>query len=127
MNKLTNKAIQLLKDLIKIESYSFNENETGNRIEKWLESYGIEIKRNQNNVYAYNKFYDSNKPTILLNSHHDTVKPNKGYKNDPFNSVLLNERVASLQKKLELLNKLKKFPNQLIILSLFLKSATPLD
>ena len=102
MNELTTNAIKLLEDLIKIESYSFNEIKTGNRIEKWFKSHGIEFKRNQNNVYAFNKFYDSNKPTILLNSHHDTVKPNKGYKNDPFNSVLLNERVASLQKKLEL-------------------------
>ena len=96
MNELTNNAIQLLQDLIKIESYSFNENKTGNRIEKWLESHGIEIKRNQNNVYAYNKFYDSNKPTILLNSHHDTVKPNKGYKNDPFNSKIENGKLYGL-------------------------------
>jgi len=47
MNKLTNKAIQLLKDLIKIESYSFNENKTGNRIEKWLEDHNI-IKTTEN-------------------------------------------------------------------------------
>ena len=96
MKELTNNAIQLLEDLIKIESYSFNEIKTGNRIEKWFKSYKIEFKRNQNNIYAFNKFYDSNKPTILLNSHHDTVKPNKGYKNDPFNSKKENGKLYGL-------------------------------
>ena len=96
MNDLTNNAIQLLEDLIKIESYSFNEIKTGNRIEKWFKSHKIEFKRNQNNIYALNKFYDSNKPTILLNSHHDTVKPNKGYKNDPFNSKIENGKLYGL-------------------------------
>lgn len=96
MDDLTNNAIQLLEDLIKIESYSFNEIKTGNRIEKWFKSHKIEFKRNQNNIYAFNKFHDSNKPTILLNSHHDTVKPNKGYKNDPFNSKKENGKLYGL-------------------------------
>ena len=56
MKELTNNAIQLLEDLIKIESYSFNEIKTGNRIEKWFKSHKIEFKRNQNNIYALNKF-----------------------------------------------------------------------
>ncbi len=40
-----------------------------------------------NNVCAINKYFDADKPTILLNSHHDTVKPNKGYTLDPFSPV----------------------------------------
>ena len=40
-----------------------------------------------NNVFAKNKHYDESKPTILLNSHHDTVKPNSGYTLDPFSPV----------------------------------------
>jgi acetylornithine deacetylase len=35
-------------------------------------------------VWAVNLHFDEKKPTILLNSHHDTVKPNKGYTVDPF-------------------------------------------
>jgi acetylornithine deacetylase len=96
MNELINNSIDLLKDLIEIESYSFNEDKTGNRIEKWFISKDIEFKRNKNNVFAFNKFYDSKKPTILLNSHHDTVKPNKGYKNDPFNSKIENGKLYGL-------------------------------
>lgn len=96
MNELISNSIDLLKDLIEIESYSFNEDKTGNRIEKWFISNDIEFKRNKNNVFAFNKFYDSKKPTILLNSHHDTVKPNKGYKNDPFNSKIENGKLYGL-------------------------------
>ncbi len=36
---------------------------------------------------AVNKHFDAAKPTILLNSHHDTVKPNKGYTLDPFTPI----------------------------------------
>jgi acetylornithine deacetylase len=38
-------------------------------------------------VYAGNTHFDSSKPTILLNSHHDTVKPNKNYTLDPFTPI----------------------------------------
>ena len=41
-------------------------------------------KKENNNVYAINKYYDKNKPTLLLNSHHDTVRPNSSYTKDPF-------------------------------------------
>jgi acetylornithine deacetylase len=43
--------------------------------------------RLQNNVYARNRHFDAAKPTLLLNSHHDTVKPNKAYTLDPFQPV----------------------------------------
>ena len=96
MNELIRNSIDLLKDLIEIESFSFNESKTGNRIEKWFISNDIKFKRNKNNVFAFNKFYDSAKPTILLNSHHDTVKPNKGYNNDPFKSKIENGKLYGL-------------------------------
>lgn len=47
----------------------------------------VHAERLCNNVYAKNKYYDSNKPTILLNSHHDTVKPGKDYTIDPFSAI----------------------------------------
>ena len=40
-----------------------------------------------NNIWATNKYFDEGKPTILLNSHHDTVKPNKGYTLDPLTPI----------------------------------------
>ncbi|MBT8264789.1 MAG: M20 family metallo-hydrolase [Muriicola sp.] len=81
---LTNAAIALLKELIAISSFSSEEEDTATAIEKWFTSYHIPCKRKKNNVYAFNKYFDDSKPTLLLNSHHDTVKPNSAYTKDPF-------------------------------------------
>jgi acetylornithine deacetylase len=77
-------AIELLKQLIATPSISKEENETADIISSFLHSVSIPHKRIGNNIYAFNKFYDASKPSILLNSHHDTVKPNKGYTLNPF-------------------------------------------
>lgn len=81
---LTQKAIELLQQLISIPSFSGEEDKTGDAIEKWLADFGIEMHRQFNNIYAFNKHFDESKPTLLLNSHHDTVKPNTAYTKDPF-------------------------------------------
>lgn len=82
--KLYNEAVQLLKRLIAVPSFSKEENLTANIIERTLKRKRIQVHRHQNNVWAKNKFFDSTKPTILLNSHHDTVRPNKAYTFNPF-------------------------------------------
>ena len=82
---LTQKAIELLKQLISIQSFSGEEDKTGNAIETWLQSFGVKTQRQFNNIYAFNKHFDESKPSLLLNSHHDTVKPNSAYTKDPFN------------------------------------------
>ena len=84
MKEITNSAISLLKKLIRTESFSSNEEKTSLLIQNWFKQHNINFKTYKNNVYAYNMFFDENKPTILLNSHHDTVMPNSGYTNDPF-------------------------------------------
>ena len=96
MELLITNAIKLLKDLITMESFSFNEDKSADRIENWFKSYDIDFIRNNNNIYAFNKCFDHSKPTILLNSHHDTVKPNKGYTNDPFESKVENGKLYGL-------------------------------
>ena len=80
-------AINLLKELIAIPSFSREEHNTAGAITKFFGIKGIEHARIANNVFARNKHYDESKPTILLNSHHDTVKPNSGYTLDPFSPV----------------------------------------
>ncbi|MCK0147398.1 M20 family metallo-hydrolase [Arenibacter sp. F26102] len=82
--KLTEKAIALLQELISIQSFSSEEDKTADAIEAWFKSFDIPFKREKNNVYAFNKHYDESKPLLLLNSHHDTVKPNSAYTKDPF-------------------------------------------
>ncbi|MEO5782519.1 MAG: M20 family metallo-hydrolase [Ginsengibacter sp.] len=77
-------AIDLLKKLIATPSFSKEEDKTASLIEEFLKSKNVTTERFLNNVFAKNKFFDASKPTVLLNSHHDTVKPNKGYTIDPF-------------------------------------------
>ncbi len=81
---LYQQAVVLLKNLIQTPSFSGEEDETALLIERWLHSFNIDTHRDENNIWAINKHFDANKPSILLNSHHDTVKPNKGYTNNPF-------------------------------------------
>ncbi len=83
-SELTQRAIQLLKDLITIPSFSREEVHTGNVLEKFFEQQGVPVHRVGHNIIAKNKYFEVGKPAILLNSHHDTVKPNKGYTKDPF-------------------------------------------
>ena len=90
------KAIKLLQDLIRIQSFSTKEDKTANRIEKWFVQYEIPFNRSNNNLWATNKFYDKSKPTLLLNSHHDTVEPNKGYRRDPFSPDIEDGKLYGL-------------------------------
>jgi acetylornithine deacetylase len=89
-------AIVLLSALINTPSFSGEEGETAALICSWLKEKQIEYKQLKNNVWAKNKHFDPKKPTILLNSHHDTVKPNKGYTRDPFESTLEGGRLFGL-------------------------------
>ncbi len=82
--EITTAAIQLLQELIATPSFSKEEEGTAELIAKFLQQNDVVIHRELNNVWAFNQYYDSNKPTILLNSHHDTVRPNKDYTRNPF-------------------------------------------
>jgi len=93
---LTKSAIELLKQLIETPSFSSEEGPTALLIENWLRGYDIKINRNQHNVWAVNKHFDESKPSILLNSHHDTVKPNAGYTRDPFTATVEDGKLYGL-------------------------------
>lgn len=87
INILYNEAVELLKQLISTPSFSKEESDTAAIIGKFFAEKGIAASRIGNNIYALNEYFDETKPTILLNSHHDTVKPNKGYTLDPFQPI----------------------------------------
>lgn len=80
---LHTEAIELLKKLIATPSLSREEDDTAEVIIDFLESHGVATQRLHNNIWATNKHFEPGKPTLLLNSHHDTVKPNDGYTRDP--------------------------------------------
>lgn len=96
MHKERINTLQFLKDLISIQSFSREEDQTAALILKVFTDNGVETKQHLNNVWAINKYYDASKPTILLNSHHDTVKPNKGYTNDPFSPIEIDGKLYGL-------------------------------
>ncbi|MCO4293344.1 M20 family metallo-hydrolase [Solitalea sp. MAHUQ-68] len=95
-HQLKHDAIELLKKLISIQSFSKEENITGDVIESFLKERGVFTFRKIHNIWAFNKHYDPKKPTVLLNSHHDTVKPNKGYTKDPFNPIVEDGKLFGL-------------------------------
>ena len=77
-------ATNLLRQLITIPSFSKEEDATADLLALWLTEKGIPVHRVQNNIWTKNKHFDPALPSILLNSHHDTVRPNKAYTLDPF-------------------------------------------
>jgi acetylornithine deacetylase len=90
MENIKNEVINLLQNLIKTQSFSKEEDKTADIIQQFLNQKNIETNRFLNNVWVKNKFFDESKPTILLNSHHDTVFPNKQYTRDPFSPDIEN-------------------------------------
>lgn len=96
IEKLTTDAITLLKKLIETPSFSSEEDETATLIEQWFEKRAIRYTRTKNNVWATNKYFDDSKPTLLLNSHHDTVKPNTAYTKDPFKAIVEEGKLFGL-------------------------------
>jgi acetylornithine deacetylase len=93
---LTSNAISLLKQLIETQSFSSEEDQTALHIEAWFKSHKIEYTRTKNNVWAINKHFDETKPTLLLNSHHDTVKPNSAYTKNPFKAIVEDGKLFGL-------------------------------
>ena len=93
---LTQNAIALLQDLIRLESFSGAEDRTATRIEEWFSSYEIPFQRKDNNIWATNKHFDIQKPTLLLNSHHDTVHPNQGYTRNPYSPDIEDGKLYGL-------------------------------
>lgn len=89
-------AVELLKELISTPSFSKEEDQTASFIGKFFADKDIAAIRVGNNVFALNKHFDENKPTILLNSHHDTVKPNPQYTKDPFSPLIEDEKLYGL-------------------------------
>lgn len=94
--KLFDDSLELLRELISIPSLSKEEENTASAIEQFLKDRGVKTYRKINNVWAYNEHFDASKPTILLNSHHDTVKPNPGYSRDPFAADIIDGKLFGL-------------------------------
>lgn len=93
---LLTESLELLKQLISTPSFSKEEQGTALLIQKKLQSHGVAVNRLMNNVWAKNLHFDEKKPTLLLNSHHDTVKPNSNYTRNPFSPVIEDGKLYGL-------------------------------
>ena len=93
---LTDKALSLLMELIAIPSFSSEEDKTAEAIEAWFHTFKISVEKWENNIYVMNRYFDPQKPTLLLNSHHDTVKPNSAYIRDPFHPHIEDGKLFGL-------------------------------
>ena len=96
INQLCDDAVDLLVRLIKTPSFSREEGQTAALIQAFLEAHGVAAHRQQHNVWAISEHFDASKPTVLLNSHHDTVKPGAGWRHEPFGAVLEGDKLIGL-------------------------------
>jgi acetylornithine deacetylase len=96
IRSLSDKAIALLQQLIAIPSYSREEQDTAALIREAFQQLGIDAQIHGNNVWVRNQAYDPSLPTLLLNSHHDTVRPNKLYTRNPFEAAIQDGKLYGL-------------------------------
>ena len=96
ISQLSDDAISLLQQLIQTQSFSREEAGTADILVNFLTQYSIPVQRQGNNVWAVSKDWDVQKPVILLNSHHDTVKPGVAWTYPPFGAVLEGDKLTGL-------------------------------
>ena len=92
----TAEAITLLNALIGIPSISREEDKAADFLQNYIEESGIMTGRSGNNIWCISPMFDLNKPTILLNSHIDTVKPVNGWRKQPFTPKIENGKIYGL-------------------------------
>lgn len=88
--------LQILSDLVQIPAFSGEENLRVTYLEKVLNDQGISTKKHLNNLWCVNQHFCEDKFTILLNSHTDTVKPNKGYTREPHAAEVIDGKLFGL-------------------------------
>lgn len=90
------KILQLLKNLISTQSYSREEQDAAKVIRDFFQEHQIDFHTHLHNTWAYNLHFDENKPTILLNSHIDTVKASAHWTKNPFQPTVEDGKLYGL-------------------------------
>jgi acetylornithine deacetylase len=89
-------SVALLADLIRTPSFSREEHATAELLARWLGARGVDVRRVGNNLWARASSHPSTKPTVMLCSHHDTVRPVASWESDPFDAVVTADRIVGL-------------------------------
>ena len=92
----TSEAITLLSSLVSIPSVSREEEQVADFLQNYMERSGIMTSRSGNNIWCVSPMFDPKKPTILLNSHIDTVKPVNGWRKQPFTAKMEDGKLYGL-------------------------------
>ena len=92
----TQEATILLKNIIAIPSFSKEERKVADLLERYIELQGYAVSRKDNNIWLMSPGFDPARPTLLLYSHIDTVKPVAGWTHDPFLPVVENGKLFGL-------------------------------
>lgn len=93
MKALIDEAIHLLRSMIQVQTFSGAEGPTADIIAAYLMAKGVKTERLHNNIIARNRHWQEDKPTVILNSHHDTVKINNGWTKDPFGAEVEDDKL----------------------------------
>lgn len=96
IERMAYEAVELLKELIAIPSISREETKAADRLEAFMTENGLKTHREGNNIWTMNEPLDSNKPTLLLNAHIDTVKPAASWQHDPFTPAVEDGKLYGL-------------------------------
>lgn len=94
--QLTQRAVALLQQLIRIPSFSREEKQTAALLQSYLRKMGKQPHTQGNNVWVFSQDYQPDRPTLLLNSHHDTVRPTASWTLDPLNPVIRQGKLYGL-------------------------------
>lgn len=95
-HNMASALIKLLKQLIEVPSFSKEEDKAADLLMAFLQKADVPIRRVSNNLISKNRYFDGSKPTLLLNSHLDTVKPNAGYTRNPFAAEVQDGKLFGL-------------------------------
>jgi acetylornithine deacetylase len=96
MEELYKQALELLQNMIATPSLSTEEGKVADRIQHFIEGQSHKINRKGNNIWVVSPAYSTNKPTILLNSHVDTVKPSMSWSYDPYRPTIVDGKLFGL-------------------------------
>ncbi|MDR1517650.1 MAG: M20/M25/M40 family metallo-hydrolase [Dysgonamonadaceae bacterium] len=95
-NEYIHNSIEILRSLISLKSFSGEENLRSDYLCDFFAKKEIPVRRSHNNIVVHQPHCDGGKPTLMLNSHLDTVKPASTYTFDPFNPPLSDTRIFGL-------------------------------
>lgn len=83
-------------EMVATPSVTRDEARTADLLSDYLRQHGAAVQRVHNNVFARGEHFDPARPTLLLNSHHDTVRPCASYTRDPYTATIEDGRLYGL-------------------------------